>query len=300
MTAKLATIRLRGAGALAAVLLGGSCAVQPRPAPPAQTASLSPVDSIRVYTAACGQGLATGSSLSPGSATACTNLGRMYRDGRGVEQDPGRAVELFTRVCDGMPAHPDDQDAAAAAASACSLLGAQYAHGSGVPEDWGRAIALSRQGCDGGDAFGCFNLGAVYLNGEGADRDAAAALAFFRRACDLRDGKGCFQVGLMHYQGQGATRSDELAAAFFRKACDAGDGTGCVNLGGFYTSDVSRKLALFERGCDLGEPLGCFNLANHYTDGTGVKADPARAAALYAQACSAGYEAACAKASPAH
>jgi TPR repeat protein len=210
MTAKLATIRLRGAGALAAVLLGGSCAVQPRPAPPAQTASLSPVDSIRVYTAACGQGLATSSSLSPGSATACTNLGRMYRDGRGVEQNPGRAVELFTRVCDGMPAHPDDQDAAAAAASACSLLGAQYAHGSGVPEDWGRAIALSRQGCDGGDAFGCFNLG------------------------------------------------------------------------------------------DLGEPLGCFNLANHYTDGTGVKADPARAAALYAQACSAGYEAACAKASPAH
>ena len=350
MTAKLATIRLRCTGALAAVLLCGSCAVQPQPAPPAQaasppaaavdtgrscasaipgvetvdasralrrqhgladdvhgamivevlpggpaalaglavwdvverldaheitgagdfddkmkaarcgepmrvtvrrgskqlTTSLSPVDSIRFYTAACRQGLATGSSLSPGNATACTSLGRMYRDGRGVEQDPGRAVEIFTRVCGGMSAHPDDRDAAAAAASACSLIGAQYAHGSGVAADWGRAIALSRQGCDGGDAFGCFNLGAVYLNGEGADRDAAAALAFFRRACDLRDGKGCFQVGLMYYQGQGATRSNEQAAAFFRKACDEGHGTGCVNLGGFYTSDVSRKLALLE------------------------------------------------------
>ncbi|HVT14900.1 MAG TPA: PDZ domain-containing protein [Thermoanaerobaculia bacterium] len=244
----------------------------------------------------------TGSSLTPGSATACRNLGVLLRDGRGVEQDPGQAVELFTQVCDGMPADPHDQnaedDAAAAAASACSLLGAQYAHGSGVAADWDRAIALSKQGCAGGDAFGCFNLGAVYLNGEGAGRDEATALSYFRSACDRGDGKGCFQVALMFSQGLGAARSDEQAAAFYQRACDAGSGTGCVNLGGMYTSDVSKTLALFERGCDLGEPVACFNLANHYTDGTGVKADPARAAALYAQACSGGYEAACAKASP--
>jgi TPR repeat protein len=245
-----------------------------------------------------------GSSWSASNAGSCISLGLLYRDGRGVPPDPGRAVELFSDVCHRIPAHPDDHDTAPAAARACSLLGAQFAHGSGVVADWGRAIELSKQGCDGADGFGCFNLGAVYLNGDGAAADPAAALTYFRRACEVGAAEGCFEAGALYSEGKGARRSDKQAATFYQKACDADLGKACAALGCLYAGgagvrrDLSHAVALFARGCELDDPVACFNQGNHYADGTGVKRDRARAAALWAKACGGGLEEACAKTAP--
>src|SRR5262249_735979 len=151
---------------------------------------------------------------------ACVNLGRLYRDGRGVAKDPARAVELFEQVCArsagaaGRPGDADDSDAAAnedddhensaetasVIAGAGSLLGAQVATGGGVAADWDRAIELSKVGCDGGDNFGCFNLGVLYANGNGVERDETAGLAYYQRACDGDDAEACFEAALMHFQ----------------------------------------------------------------------------------------------------
>ena len=57
--------------------------------------------------------LAEDGFLSQGHAEAQFFLGQMYRQGRGVTQDLGRAAELYEKACDG------------GYAEACSKLGSQ-------------------------------------------------------------------------------------------------------------------------------------------------------------------------------
>jgi TPR repeat protein len=76
-----------------------------------------------------------------GDADALYNLACMYRHGRGVVQDVGKAVELWTKAA-------DQGDAEAQ----CNL-GYMYQHGlGGVAQDDGKAVELWTKAADQGDA----------------------------------------------------------------------------------------------------------------------------------------------------
>lgn len=90
-----------------------------------------------------------------GDANECFNLGTMYYDGKGVQKDYIKAVELYQKACDG-----GDADV-------CNILGIMYGNGKGVKQDSAKAVELYQKACDGGNANGCSNLGAMYDDGEG-------------------------------------------------------------------------------------------------------------------------------------
>jgi hypothetical protein len=69
----------------------------------------------------------------------------MYEKGKGVQQDYFKAVELYTKACDG------------GNANGYNNLGVMYANGEGVQQDNFKAVELFKKACSDGNANGCEN-----------------------------------------------------------------------------------------------------------------------------------------------
>jgi len=94
----------------------------------------------------------------------------MYADGRGVDKDDKRAVELFTLAAD--QGH----------AGAQCTLGNKYADGHGVDRDEKRAVELFTLAADQGFVQAQYNLSTMYANGEGIDQSFTKAREWLTKA----------------------------------------------------------------------------------------------------------------------
>jgi tetratricopeptide (TPR) repeat protein len=148
----------------------------------------------------------------------CYNLGVLYANGQGVDQDYARARSLYQKACDG------------GLVSSCTGLGYLFSNGQGAPPDYAQARALFQRACDGGDMLGCHNLGALYQNGQGVARDYAHARALYQQACEKSFLSSCFSLGLLYQYGQGGARDTAQARASYKKACDGGFEQACLYL----------------------------------------------------------------------
>ena len=75
--------------------------------------------------------------------SSCNSLGYMYRDGKGVTKDYGKAMKLYEKACDG------------GIARGCDNLGYMYRHGKGVTKDRRKAKKLYKKACDLGYTEAC-------------------------------------------------------------------------------------------------------------------------------------------------
>ena len=170
-----------------------------------------------------------------GYSQACTNLGWMVHNAKGVNKDFAAAARLYKRGCDGNACYlpnnlgcvnlgrmfrdgegveanqtvatrlfrdvcgrtPLSDEDAGNIARACSLAGTAYLSGAGVPKDVLHAIQLLEKGCAASDTFGCFNLGTVYENGDGVATDKTRAIEYYRRACEHDDAEACARVAAL-------------------------------------------------------------------------------------------------------
>ncbi|QRK07904.1 sel1 repeat family protein [Archangium violaceum] len=82
-----------------------------------------------------------------GVARACTVLGTLVWQGRGVSADPARAFSLYMRACE------------AGDAAGCFSAGICHRTGACAEKNDAEASKLLRRACDGGDARACANLG---------------------------------------------------------------------------------------------------------------------------------------------
>jgi len=82
-----------------------------------------------------------------GDADAQFNLGIMYDNGKGVEQDYKEAVKWFRKVAE--QGYADGQFG----------LGVMYAEGQGVEQDYKEAVKWFREAAEQGDAKAQYNLG---------------------------------------------------------------------------------------------------------------------------------------------
>lgn len=93
------------------------------------------------------------------NAVAQSNLGTMYDDGRGVDQDYKEALRLY------------GLSAAQGNAYAQFNLGAMYDNGRGVTVDKTEAVKWYRLAAAQGSVLAQFNLGVMYDKGEGVAQD---------------------------------------------------------------------------------------------------------------------------------
>src|SRR5436190_19181604 len=98
-----------------------------------------------------------------GDASAQSNLGMMYEQGRGVAQNYREAMRWFR-----LAAMQGD-------ASAQSNLGVMYYTGQGIAQDFREAMRWYRLGAGQGNAEAQFNLGVMYEQGRGVPQDLLRA-----------------------------------------------------------------------------------------------------------------------------
>jgi TPR repeat protein len=124
--------------------------------------------------------------------------------------------------------------------------------------------------------------------------------ATFAAACAAGDLDAC------HSQGEALLYADSAAqaAAVWLAACDRGHAVSCGDLAYQYDNPYQQipdreahALAVGTKACELhAQPISCYLLANWYEEGRhGAPKDPAKAAALYRQACADGHHWACEK-----
>lgn len=96
------------------------------------SAEMHPIGTIK------GRSIFTKKACDGNVYEACSDLGVIYFDGKGVKKYYKRAAELFNKACNG------------GYADGCSNLGVMYEHGEGVKMDITRAMGYYRRACDAG------------------------------------------------------------------------------------------------------------------------------------------------------
>ncbi len=187
-------------------------------------------------------------------AKACYELGKSYLAGRGAQQDNVKARKLFNKACD------------AGSNGACYNLGAAYGTGSiGVKQDNSKASKFYQKACDKGDAHSCFNLGSFYSNGLGVKQDYLIAIEYYTKACDGKYLFGCNNLGMMYKEARGVKKDYSKALGFFQEACNGNHAQGCFNLGTMYyfgqgvNTDMQILKELMFKSCQLGHKQACIN-----------------------------------------
>jgi TPR repeat protein len=107
-----------------------------------------------------------------GDAIAQTDIGKMYAEGRGVEQDLAEAKIWFEKAS--AQNQPDG----------LYNLGLMYASGEGVPQDFAEAVKWYRMAADRGQSDAQNSLGLRYKKGEGVGQDYVQAYKWFALSID--------------------------------------------------------------------------------------------------------------------
>ena len=122
------------------------------------------------------------SAAQEGDTTAMNNIGVMYANGRGVDQDYDEAIIWFSEAA--------RQGNATAQNNLCIVynhLGWMYAKGVGVDQDYGQAFDWFTKAAEQGHAEAQYNLGVMYANGDHVLHDGVEAVEWLRRAAEQGD-----------------------------------------------------------------------------------------------------------------
>ncbi|XP_072023955.1 cytochrome c oxidase assembly factor 7-like [Amphiura filiformis] len=135
----------------------------------------------------------------------CQKIGALHMYGKGVEKDQEKALNYFTKGCDG--------DAAE------SCLGAAVIHQQGVGPDKIKSIpkaaSFLEKGCTRDNANCCFRLSTLYLQGtKGIPKDLSKAGKLSVKSCELGNMYGCFNASRMYKLGDGVEKSEETAKKY--------------------------------------------------------------------------------------
>jgi TPR repeat protein len=231
-----------------------------------------------------------GHACTGGVAAACTGLGEMFFNGKGVPVDKAAAREAYVKGCE------------AEDGLGCFSAGYLASRGEGGPEDKTAARALYRKGCDFNHPTACYNGGLMALKGEGGAEDKVAARRMFVTGCDLRDATACFNAAVMVGEGKGGNANRAQAREYFARGCKLGEPASCGHIAWdqwgqgeeadaesaldtacrpakgrgepnekacfqlglirqFFGKDRDAAAAAFAEACTLGLPAGCLQQA---------------------------------------
>lgn len=190
-----------------------------------------------------------------GDGPAQAALGALYLAGKGVERDPGKAVELYRQAAEG------------GLAAAQAMLGALYARGrGGIEQDYAQAAQWYRKAADQGLSIAQVNLGYMYSIGQGVDEDHRQAVDWYRKAADQGNIIAQYNLGEIYREGRPGIPEDHAAALnWYRSAAEHGYPKAQASLGSMYAlgmgveKDLVRGYKWYELAAARGEKLAARN-----------------------------------------
>lgn len=188
-------------------------------------------------------------------SAALTNLGFMYRTGRGVAQDYASARQFYLA------------SAEFGNLRARTNLGKMFEEGWGVDSDLGAARLWYELAASSGWANALDSLGNLYRQGKGVPKDAAEAQRLYLLAADLGQNNAMNNLGVMYRDGIGVLADPRQAVAWFTRAMDHGNTYAPFHLGNLLRdgvlveADPARALRLFGLAADRGHAEARLSLA---------------------------------------
>ena len=168
-------------------------------------------------------------------------------------------------------------------AEASNLLGAMYENGWGTDQDFSKAVDYYKKAANADLADANNNLANMYKEGKGVDADESEAHYYYEKAARLGDSNANLSLGNMVSDPKSSYYSKDQAEKYYRLSADAGNDLAQVALAKELISqnDINGALPYLEKSAEKNNPDGMELLAGFYRNGTGVRADPAKAFELY-------------------
>ena len=151
-----------------------------------------------------------------GYTDAQNNLGMMYQNGQGVDQDDAEAIKWYLKA--GQQGSADAQN----------NLAMMYQSGKGVKQDDAEAIKWYLKAAQQGCAAAQNTLGWIYQSGKGVKQDDAEAIKWYLKAAEQRSAVAQYNLGLMYSRG---LQDYAEAARWFLKAAEQGIADAQFNFG---------------------------------------------------------------------
>ena len=145
-----------------------------------------------------------------GHAEAQYNLGVMYQNGEGVQEDKREAVKWYRK------------SAEQGFARAQYNLGSMYYNGEGVEEDKREAMKWYRKSAEQGHAVAQYNLGVMYYSGEDVQKDKQEAVKWFRKSAEQGDADAQYNFGVMYSKGESVIQDWQEVYIWFSLAAANG------------------------------------------------------------------------------
>jgi uncharacterized protein len=130
-------------------------------------------------------------AVNEGNPMAQVFLGLMYKNGKGVEQNPGEAFRLFE-----LAAKQEDADGQ-------FNLGSLYDNGIGVVQDRKEAVKWYELSASQGFIDAQLRLGLMYQYGQGVTQSYTESEKWYRLAAKQGDADAQLMLGLAIWSGQG-------------------------------------------------------------------------------------------------
>jgi TPR repeat protein len=210
-----------------------------------------------------------------GDAEAQNELGIMYCNGNGVEQNYREARKWFKKAA--------EQGNAAAQFN----IGEMYWFGRGVEEDEEEAYYYYRDSAKQGYAKAVTRIGDCYYQGvededgdEVVEEDEEEAFEWYNKAAKMGDAEAQYNVGLAYYNGEGVDEDDDEAYDWFHKAAEQGYWKAQEMLGAAYAcgndvieQDAQKAFEWYRKAAEQGSPAAQMALGEAYYAGNGISKD---------------------------
>lgn len=218
-------------------------------------------------------------AIEQGDSSGHVNLGRMYENGWGVERDYSQA---FYHYSEGTELNNDQ---------AMHNLANLYLTGRHVEKDRAKANELFKKAAARGNQYSLFNLGNAYRFGRGEEVDLQKALKFYQRSANAGEARAFCELGEM-YMDYAGMEDNELAKNHFLKGAETGLRKCQFELGFLlkeHLGAADKSISWFKKAAAQGHAEATHSLGIAYHFGYGVEADVLKAIPYYEKATDLGH-----------
>lgn len=145
-----------------------------------------------------------------GNAIGQVDLGNMYYNGTGVEENHEEAVKWFRKAAE------------QGSYRGQYALGTMYYLGTGVEKNYAEAVKWYRKATEHGNFIAMELLGSLFEHGKGVEQDYKEAVKCYRKAAEHGNFIAMKLLGSMFEQGKGIEQDYEEAVKWYKKAAEKG------------------------------------------------------------------------------
>ena len=141
-----------------------------------------------------------------GSAVARMNIGLLYQNGFGVEQNFQEALYWY------------DKAAKLGNAAALTNIGLLNKEGKGLEINYNSALSYFKKAAELGNPAAYTNIGLLYEEGNGVEQNYQTALIHYQKAAEMGSATAHANIGDLYENGNGVEKDSRLASAWYKRA----------------------------------------------------------------------------------